>query len=215
MFEVLGQRNRNTKHAGEDRCRPHIRALFSSLGYVDDRSSEESFMRIFGRHRIMTLSAIIVAWTTLAVRTQLSVKFRADRAVRLREGAAIAREGADTDAIQAVLAKYPGVTISRTSPQSEQAVDAERIQRRSAMAVRDSERGDDRDRADGPGHGERGDGRIHCGQWGAGHRVGREDRGGHGSADRTTDRAKPPSEPSWRHAWTARTPPCEPNRSPR
>jgi alpha-tubulin suppressor-like RCC1 family protein len=125
-------------------------------------------MRIFGRRRVTTLSALVVVWTALAVpfgspgaaaqpgaqsqviapydhskdkgkpgtrgplpegfsRTQLSVKFRADRAVRLRDGEAVARNSADTAAVQAVLAKYPGLTINRTSPQSEQAVDAERI----------------------------------------------------------------------------------------
>ncbi|MET0234928.1 MAG: hypothetical protein ABW224_09845, partial [Kibdelosporangium sp.] len=59
-------------------------------------------------------------------RNQLSVKFRTDSAVRLRDGRAVARDSADTAAVAAVLAKYPGAVISRPSPQSEEAVDAER-----------------------------------------------------------------------------------------
>ncbi|MET0133391.1 MAG: hypothetical protein ABW215_07330, partial [Kibdelosporangium sp.] len=58
--------------------------------------------------------------------TKISVKFRTERVVRLRDGKAVARDGADTAAVQAVLAKYRGATISRPAPQSEEAVDAER-----------------------------------------------------------------------------------------
>jgi alpha-tubulin suppressor-like RCC1 family protein len=59
-------------------------------------------------------------------RTQISVKFRTDSAVRLRNGKAVARNNTDTDAVASALAKYPGAVINRPSPQSEQAVDAER-----------------------------------------------------------------------------------------
>jgi alpha-tubulin suppressor-like RCC1 family protein len=58
--------------------------------------------------------------------TQVSVKFRTDRAVRLRDGKAVARDNGDTAAVQAVLAKYPGATMDRPSAKSEQAVDGER-----------------------------------------------------------------------------------------
>jgi alpha-tubulin suppressor-like RCC1 family protein len=59
-------------------------------------------------------------------RSQLAVKFREDRDVTLRDGKPVARNSADTSAIQKVLAKYPGTTITRTQPKSETEVDAER-----------------------------------------------------------------------------------------
>jgi alpha-tubulin suppressor-like RCC1 family protein len=64
--------------------------------------------------------------------TQLSVKFRADRAVRLRDGRATARDTGDTAALQAVLARYPQTRIARSDPRSEQAVDEERARLRAA-----------------------------------------------------------------------------------
>lgn len=61
-----------------------------------------------------------------ASRSELSVKFRSDRDVRLRDGQPVAVNRSDTEALRKVLAKYPGTTFHRVEPEPEEAVDAER-----------------------------------------------------------------------------------------
>jgi hypothetical protein len=61
-----------------------------------------------------------------ASRSELSVKFRSDRDVRLRDGRPVAVNRAETAALDTVLAKYPGATFQRVEPESEEEVDAER-----------------------------------------------------------------------------------------
>ncbi|WP_084734906.1 S8 family serine peptidase [Actinophytocola xinjiangensis] len=59
-------------------------------------------------------------------RTRMAVKFRADRDVHVRAGQPVARDGSETAALRDILARYPGTVFTRSQPQSEAAVDAER-----------------------------------------------------------------------------------------
>ncbi|REE98345.1 ricin-type beta-trefoil lectin domain protein [Thermomonospora umbrina] len=72
-------------------------------------------------------------------RTEITVKFRTERRVRVRGGKAVAGNAADAAALTALLDRYPGMVIDRLMTRSEQEVAAEqdRLKKRLGREVAD------------------------------------------------------------------------------